>query len=90
VTEPTKKKRSKEIRELIKQSTTSFRNDLLGKNLNVLWENVIEGGNGFILEGLSGNFIRVQSHHEHNLYNTLAKVKITKIDGGVAVGDIIS
>jgi len=84
-----KKQRSEQIRNLIHQSKSNYFNRFLGRNLSVLWEKVSVLEDGYLLEGLSDNYIKVETNHTSDLYNHISTVKIIKITDNAAVGRII-
>jgi threonylcarbamoyladenosine tRNA methylthiotransferase MtaB len=75
VTEPLKKERSRQMLALAKESAQAFQKKFIGKTLEVLWEQQVNGA----WSGLAGNYIKVYAKSTGDLANQLVPVKLTKI-----------
>ena len=70
-------KRSKMLRGLSVKKRRSFYESQLGKTSNVLFES--ENKEGFI-HGFTENYVKVKTHWNPSLVNTIHQVKLTEID----------
>ncbi|MBI9045440.1 MAG: tRNA (N(6)-L-threonylcarbamoyladenosine(37)-C(2))-methylthiotransferase MtaB [Anaerolineaceae bacterium] len=84
-----RKRRNAEMRNVFKESGDKFRENLISKDLEVLWETskkINEGTYG--LTGLSSQFLRVKTQSEVDLWNQISTVKITAQSGNGLLGEI--
>ncbi|MEE9350340.1 MAG: tRNA (N(6)-L-threonylcarbamoyladenosine(37)-C(2))-methylthiotransferase MtaB [Flavobacteriaceae bacterium] len=72
-----RKKRSKMLRGLSVKKRRAFYETQIGNELTALFEN--ENKEGYIY-GFTENYVKVKTHWNPNLVNTLKKVKLTDID----------
>jgi threonylcarbamoyladenosine tRNA methylthiotransferase MtaB len=85
---PLRKKRSSEIRKLIETSAENYRERFVGSELMVLWEQVDEKTRTAV--GLSDNYLRVKAPASTEVWNTIAKTRITALEEGGVQGEILS
>jgi len=71
----TKKLRSEKILALAEESASNFRNNFLGKIMNVLWEQETEGK----WSGYTDNYIKIYWRSDNNLTNELTQVKLVEL-----------
>lgn len=81
-----RKRRNNMLRILSEKKRHHFYKEMLGKELNVLFES--ENNNGMI-KGFSSNYVRVINKYSPNLENNFYKVKIDNIEGNLCGGEVI-
>ncbi len=79
-----KKRRQAELLEKKAECKSNFINGLIGKTLNVLFEESVDG----YLEGYSGNYVRVYAKGDEKLLHNINKVKIIAPYKDGALGEI--
>ena len=76
-----KKARAVQMLAVAKEGFRSFRMEQLGQTKSVLWESV-RGGSGVPRwSGLTDNYIRVYTHGERDLRNTITAVQLGELNG---------
>ena len=91
VPELIKKIRSKQMRQVISESEIEYKNKFIDRKVSVLWEKTEKLGNGdFLLSGLTGNYLRVNTIANEDLQNTISNVNIMEIKETYLFGKIIS
>ncbi len=86
-----RKARNAMLRQILEASAARYRRRFIGRTLTVLWESATptaEGG--FLLRGLSDNYLRVQAHAPENWWNRLMDVHITDEHEATLSGQIVS
>ncbi|HJQ14791.1 MAG TPA: MiaB/RimO family radical SAM methylthiotransferase [Anaerolineales bacterium] len=84
-----RKKRNRILRDALEASASSYRKQFLGQTLSVLWESVSEmGEEGWQMEGLTGNYLRVSAFAPSPRWNEIDPVKIHQCDAGSIKGVI--
>jgi len=73
------------LRILSDKKKNQFYNEMIGKELEVLFESQNEDG---IIKGFTSNYVRVKNIFDKNLVNQIAVVKINEIQKNLAVGQI--
>lgn len=81
-----RKRRNKMLRILSDKKKNYFYNQMIGKDLEVLFES--KNDDNFI-KGFSSNYVRVQSTYSENLENKLCLVKLESTINGLASGKIM-
>jgi threonylcarbamoyladenosine tRNA methylthiotransferase MtaB len=76
-----KKIRSAEMRDEFAHSAHRYRDQFIGRDLDVLWEKSSPSNGYWRSSGLSDNYLRVESHTRHDLYNKITKVNILSRNG---------
>ena len=71
-----KKARSAEMRDVFVQSAIKYREQFMGRELQILWERSIEENGLWKLSGLSDNYLRVEAMAGRNLYNQISQAKV--------------
>jgi threonylcarbamoyladenosine tRNA methylthiotransferase MtaB len=80
-----RKRRNKMLRTLSDKKKNDFYNEMIGKKLEVLFENENVKG---IMKGFSSNYVRVQNKFDKNLSNQIAIVEIGGIQSQLAFGKV--
>lgn len=75
IPEETKKYRAQIMGELADRKTAQFETEFISKTVAVLLETAVDG----VVDGLTGNYIRVYTDGEASLAGTVRKVRIEKI-----------
>lgn len=84
-----KQERSKRMRELFEVSKLNYQLRFIGKRLDILWEKSKKVDGIWKLEGLSENYIRVESVYEKDLRNKCSMVIVnSKMNRGLG-GEIV-
>lgn len=85
------KRRSAVLRDRLHQSGGEFACKFIGRNLSVLWESSRPSGEGrWLLEGLSDNYLRVQTESSTPRWNEVDQVAVESYNDGLLRGQIIS
>jgi threonylcarbamoyladenosine tRNA methylthiotransferase MtaB len=85
-----KKQRSARLREIFARSAESYHRKFLGQELAVLWEATSEKAeNGWRIEGLTDNYIRVSAIAPEPRWNRLDRVRLLEISGEGVRGEIL-
>jgi threonylcarbamoyladenosine tRNA methylthiotransferase MtaB len=80
-----RKRRSRMLRILSDKKKNDFYNQMIGKNLDVLFESK---GKDDSIKGFSSNYVRVQNRFHNDLENQVCSVAIQGIEKDLAFGDI--
>ena len=80
-----RKRRNNMLRILSDKKRNQFYNEMIGKELEVLFESESEDG---IIKGFSTNYVRVKNNFDHSLSNQIAVVKIQGVQKQLAYGEI--
>ncbi len=90
VPHPIRKSRSAEIRDILRASGESYRRQFLGKELEVLWEQVDQGADGvWNGAGLSDNYLKVEAELPVDLWNQFSRVLVGKLTREGISGELI-
>jgi threonylcarbamoyladenosine tRNA methylthiotransferase MtaB len=81
-----RRERNNILRILSDKKRNEFYNKMIGKELDVLFEN--ENHNG-VMKGFSSNYIRVSHSYNNHLVNNIYPVKISGINNGLCHGNIL-
>ena len=81
-----RRRRNNILRILSEKKKTVFYNEMIGKNLQVLFEG--ENDNG-IMKGFSSNYVRVSYTFNAALVNELSDIVITKNDNNLCTGELL-
>jgi threonylcarbamoyladenosine tRNA methylthiotransferase MtaB len=86
-----RKKRNALLRSVFEQSARAYRRRFLGRQLSVLWEsNESLNGQGWRVEGLTGNYLRVRAVSPEPLWNRIAVVELQSEEENVLQGAILN
>jgi threonylcarbamoyladenosine tRNA methylthiotransferase MtaB len=84
-----RKKRNHILHAALDESAKAYRQNFVGRTLSVLWESTSEMGEwGWRMEGLTGNYLRVNAFALSPRWNEIDPVKINKCDDGRVSGVI--
>lgn len=87
---PMIKQRAAAMRELSARSARAYRAEFVGRSLPVLWERAVRvGPNGWTVQGLTDNYLRVHAEAERNVWNEISQVTIQEIKNGQLHGRIL-
>jgi threonylcarbamoyladenosine tRNA methylthiotransferase MtaB len=85
------KQRSARLRAAFAVMSDSFRQQFVGQTAQVLWEALRSNGpEGWRLEGLTGNYIRVEAFAPRLMQNEFSQVLLTGLTDGGLAGTILS
>ena len=85
-----RKERNAALRAVFAEMGEAYRNQFVGETLSVLWEaNQSMSDAGWTMQGLTGNYLRVQTVASEPRWNQVDQVKLLKIEGDVILGEII-
>jgi len=81
-----RKRRNKVLRILSERKKQIFYNEMLNKELEVLFES---DNTTKTIKGFSSNYVRVEKYYEHELVNNFCNIKITEANSEICKGKII-
>jgi threonylcarbamoyladenosine tRNA methylthiotransferase MtaB len=85
-----RKERNAILREVFEEGAKAYRQRFLGQETSVLWESVTQmNGQGWQMEGLTGNYLRVQAVAPQARWNHLDRVKLTRQTNNGLSGEIL-
>jgi threonylcarbamoyladenosine tRNA methylthiotransferase MtaB len=85
-----RKERNAILREVFEEGAKAYRQRFLGQETSVLWESVTQmSGQGWQMEGLTGNYLRVQAVAPQARWNHLDRVKLTRQTNNGLSGEIL-
>jgi threonylcarbamoyladenosine tRNA methylthiotransferase MtaB len=91
VPHPVRKSRGARMREVLDQSQRTYLEGFLGRRLPVLWERAVPlEPEGWTLDGLTGNYLRVSAPSRDPSSNRFELVRLTGINGKQLLGQIES
>jgi len=77
-----RKKRNHILQDVIAESAKSYREKFVRQTVSVLWESTSEmGEQGWLMEGLTENYLRVNAFAASPRWNEIDRVLIKEIDG---------
>ncbi|MEW6701701.1 MAG: tRNA (N(6)-L-threonylcarbamoyladenosine(37)-C(2))-methylthiotransferase MtaB [Bacteroidota bacterium] len=82
-----RKRRSNMLRILGEKKRRQFYQEMIGKELTVLFEH--EEHNGF-MKGFSSNYVRIKAPYSSEIINKFVKVKIAEVDENICTAEDIS
>ena len=86
-----RKKRNHILQEAIEESAKSYREKFVGKKMSVLWESTSEMGEwGWKMEGLTGNYLRVNALAPSPRWNEIDRVLIDEVENDRMKGVILN
>lgn len=86
-----RKKRNHTLHDALEESAKSYRQKFLGQTMSVLWESVSEMGEwGWQMEGLTGNYLRVNAFAPSPRWNEIDRVRLNEGDNDKIRGIIIN
>ena len=82
-----RKWRNAVLRATFEEGGRLYREKFVGQKMSVLWESVTEiNGQGWQMEGLTGNYLRVKALAPSPLWNQISLVKLQNSDGNGLTG----
>jgi threonylcarbamoyladenosine tRNA methylthiotransferase MtaB len=77
-----RKKRNHILHDALEESAKAYRQKFVGRTMSVLWESVSEmGAWGWQMEGLTGNYLRVNAFAPSPRWNEIDRVRIDGVEG---------
>lgn len=84
-----RKKRNHILHDALEESAKSYRQKFVGRTMSVLWESTSEMGEwGWQMEGLTGNYLRVNAVAPSPRWNEIDSVKLDELDDSRIMGVI--
>lgn len=84
-----RKARNAALRDVFSKAERDYQSQFLGRSVSVLWESVSPASiAGFLLEGLSENYLRISSTSPEPRWNQVDDVQLTVMDANGLHGDI--
>jgi tRNA A37 methylthiotransferase MiaB len=84
-----RKKRNHILHDALEESAKSYRRIFVGRTLSVLWESTSEMGEwGWQMEGLTGNYLRVNAFAPSPRWNEIDLVRVDQSEGSRILGVI--
>lgn len=84
-----RRQRNAQVREVLAESAQVYRQQFLGQTVSVLWESAQEQNNGWLLTGLTDNYLRVEAFSPVNAWNTIRKVRLVEDGPRRMMGEIV-
>jgi threonylcarbamoyladenosine tRNA methylthiotransferase MtaB len=85
-----KKQRSVLTRSLFTQMKENYQKSFLGGEVEALWEKgMLQDDGSWIMEGLTGNYLRVKAVARKNIWNQISRVKLENCSEDEIVGSVI-
>jgi threonylcarbamoyladenosine tRNA methylthiotransferase MtaB len=77
-----RKKRNHILHDALEESAKAYRQQFIGRTMSVLWESVSEMGDwGWQMEGLTGNYLRVNAFASSPRWNEIDRVRVDGCEG---------
>jgi threonylcarbamoyladenosine tRNA methylthiotransferase MtaB len=77
-----RKKRNHILHDVLEESAKSYREKFIGQKMSVLWESTSEmGEQGWQMEGLTENYLRVSAFAPSPRWNQIDEVQLTESEG---------
>ena len=84
------RRRSEQMRRVLAESSTLFREQHLGSEASVLWEATnAYGPTGWELHGLTDNYLKVEAHSPQHLWNQISRVRLDHLTDQGLAGSLI-
>lgn len=85
-----RKRRSAELRSVFENLARQYQAQFMGQKMNVLWESAKPKPDGsFLMQGLSGNYLRVIANSPENVWNQMSEVFLTQGKDDKIIGEIV-
>ncbi|MGB7876047.1 MAG: MiaB/RimO family radical SAM methylthiotransferase [Anaerolineales bacterium] len=86
-----RKERNAVLRDVFEEGGKSYRQRFIGQKLSVLWESVTEmNGQGWQMEGLTGNYLRVRALAPQPMWNQVSLVELQNSDDNGIYGQLLN
>ncbi len=89
VPHPLRKERSARLRQALEETGREYRTQFVGRTLSVLWESAHSTQNGWLMEGLTGNYLRVTALANQSLWNQITSVRLDMMSADEMQGIIV-
>ncbi len=84
-----RKARNAQMRAVLEESARRYRQRFVGQTLTVLWESAAAlGPQGWTLQGITDNYLRVRATAPRNLWNRLTPVRLLRVQDGLLEGQL--
>jgi MiaB-like tRNA modifying enzyme len=84
------RERSERVRQVFARSQAQYQQQFIGQQLDVLWESASSlGEKGWLLHGLTDNYMGVQAWSNASLWNTISAVKILSAEAETMAAEIL-
>ncbi len=85
-----RKERSAILRDAFAEMAQAYRQRFIGRSLEVLWESTSQvGENGWQMEGLTENYLRLVATSSEPRWNQIDKVRVKDVTEGGVIGEIL-
>ncbi len=84
-----RKERNAILRDVLEESGKKYRQQYLGQVVSVLWEAAREVDDGWLMTGLSGQYLRVEAFSPVRVWNQIQDVRLLKDGEKRMVGEIV-
>lgn len=84
-----RKERNQQMRQVLQKAAQQYQQQNIGKVRTVLWEQAqatVHGG--WILDGLTENYLRVTAHHKERRWNQFDRVRLVDVKEDMLRGEI--
>jgi threonylcarbamoyladenosine tRNA methylthiotransferase MtaB len=89
VLHPVRKQRNAQLRAVFDAAARDYAEEFLDRSLPVLWESALERGpEGWLLSGLTGNYLRVTAYAPETRWNQIDQVHLTGLSDSGMKGKI--
>lgn len=86
---PLRKERNAQMRALLEEAASLYQGNFVGKTLPVLWESATAlGPDGWHLNGITDNYLRVNAHAPQRLWNQITPVYLTALEANGFQGQL--
>jgi threonylcarbamoyladenosine tRNA methylthiotransferase MtaB len=84
-----RKTRSSQLRQHLVAAAQAYQDNFVGETLPVLWESAtVLDAQGWLLSGLTDNYLRVSARAPHRLWNQITPVQLTGRTGSILQGQL--
>jgi threonylcarbamoyladenosine tRNA methylthiotransferase MtaB len=84
------RERSAAMRGVLAESAQAFRQRFIGQRMEVLWEGASTyNTQGWLMEGLTDNYLRVTVWSKENLWNEFSQVELKEVQAEGLFGEIV-
>jgi threonylcarbamoyladenosine tRNA methylthiotransferase MtaB len=86
-----RKERNAVLRGVFEAGAKAYRQRFIGQEVSVLWESVTQmDGQGWQMEGLTGNYLRVTASAQEPLWNKISDVTLRSLADEKIMGEMIA
>ena len=90
VPHPIRKQRNNQLQSVIRLSAEKFKTSQIGQQAEVLWEaSNVRTENGWLMSGLTSNYIRVFAHADQYLWNQIDPVQLSGLHAEGMLAEIL-